>query len=53
MSLCLGGLKIERIFASEIWGAYFWEGLNIIIICLFYYYFFGGEGGSCYRNFMV
>ena len=27
MALYLGGLIIRRIFASEIWGAYFWEGL--------------------------
>ena len=27
MGLYSGGLIIERIFASEIWGAYFQEGL--------------------------
>ena len=27
MGLSLGGLIIGRIFASEIWGAYFREGL--------------------------
>ena len=27
MGLYLGGLIIGRISASEIWGAYFWEGL--------------------------
>ena len=32
MGLYPGGLIIGRIFASEIWGAYFWEGL-----------FFGGS----------
>ena len=36
MGLYLGGL-IGRIFASEIWGAYFREGLFI--------FFFGGGGG--------
>ena len=35
MGLYLGRLIIGRIFASEIWGAYFWEGL-----------FFGGGGGE-------
>ena len=35
MGLCLGGLMIGRIFASEIWGAYFWEGLLI--------FFWGGS----------
>ena len=34
MGLCLGGLIIGRIFESEIWGAYFREGL----------FFFGGGG---------
>ena len=27
MGLYSEGLIIGRIFASEIWGAYFWEGL--------------------------
>ena len=27
MGLYSGGLVVGRIFASEIWGAYFWEGL--------------------------
>ena len=35
MGLYLGGLIIGRIFASEIWGAYFQEGL----------FFRGGGGG--------
>ena len=26
MGLCSGGRIIGRIFACEIWGAYFWEG---------------------------
>ena len=30
---------------SEIWGAYFWEGLS--------FFFFGGGGGAYYRNFTV
>ena len=37
-----GGLIIGRIFASEIWGAYFHEGL--LFIYLFIYFFFGGGG---------
>ena len=41
MGLYLGGLIIGRIFTSEIWGAYFQEGLYL------------GEGGGYYRNFMV
>ena len=35
MGLHLRGLVVRRIFASEIWGAYFWEGL--IIGILWYY----------------
>ena len=48
MDLYSGGLTIQRIFASEIWGAYFWEGL-------FHFIFFcgGGGGGACYWNFTV
>ena len=42
MGLYTGGLIMGRIFASEIWGAYFREGL-----------FFWGGGGACYRNFTV
>ena len=43
MGLYLGGLIIRRIFVSEIWGAYFREGL-----------FWGwGGGGAYYQNFMV
>ena len=41
MGLYSGGLIIGRIFASEIWGAYFSGGLI----------FFGG--GAYYGNFMV
>ena len=39
MGLYLGGLIIGRIFASEIWGACFWEGLFL--------------GGAYYRNITV
>ena len=47
MGLYLGGLIIGRIFTSEIWGAYFQEGLF-----LFFYSFFSlGGGGIYYRNF--
>ena len=35
MGLYSGGFIIGRIFASEIWGAYSWEG-----------FFFGGGGGG-------
>ena len=42
MGLCSGGLIIGRIFASEILGAYFYEG-----------FFLGGGGGRYYRNFTV
>ena len=44
MGLYLGGLIIGRIFASEIWGAYFWEGL---------FCGGGGGGGAYYWNFTV
>ena len=37
MGLYSGGLIIRRIFASEIWGAYFREGL---------FFFCGGGGGG-------
>ena len=39
MGFYSGGLIIGRIFASEIWGVYFREGLF--------------EGGDYYRNFTV
>ena len=59
MGLYSGGLIIGRIFASEIWGVYFREGLFIIylfiylfIFYLFIYLFFLG-GGAYYRNFTV
>ena len=50
MGLYSGGLIIRRIFVSEIWGAYFQEGLFFL---LFYYYIFFLEGGAYYRNFKV
>ena len=37
MGLYSGGLIIRRIFASEIWGAYFREGL-------LFFFFLGGGG---------
>ena len=53
MCLYSGGLIIGRISASEIWGAYFSEGLFIYLfnlyICIYIYIFFslgGGGGGS-------
>ena len=39
---------IKRILASEIWGAYFVEGLLLLL----FYFFWGGEG-AYYRNFTV
>ena len=42
MGLYLGGRIFGRIFSSEIWGAYFREGL-----------FWGGGGGAYSRNFTV
>ena len=45
MGLYSGGLIIGRIFAPEIWGAYFREGL------VFFFLFFGG--GAHYQNFTV
>ena len=47
MGLYSGGLIIGRIFASEIYGAYFREGLLI----LFYSFFFGGGGGGLLSEF--
>ena len=55
MGLYSGGLIIGRNFASEIWGAYFREGLFIylfiylftyLFIHFFYYIFFVGGGGG-------
>ena len=46
MGLYSGGLIIGRIFVSEIWGAYFREGL-------FFFFGGGGGGGAYYRNFTV
>ena len=55
MSLYPGGLIIGMIFTSEIWGAYFQEGL---FIYLSFFFFFGGGGGgggegAYYWNFTV
>ena len=52
MGLYSRGLIIGRIFASEIWGAYFRQGLFIylfiylIIYLLFIYLFFFWGGGG-------
>ena len=59
MCLYLGELIIGRIFASEIWGAYFREGLFYLFIYLFIYLFFylfifffwGGGGGGLLSEF--
>ena len=46
MGLYLGGLIIGRIVASEIWGAYFREGLLLLI-----FFFLGGGGGGFLSEF--
>ena len=48
MGLYSGGLIIGRIFASEILGAYFREGLFcFLFFCFFCFcFFFGGGGGG-------
>ena len=43
MGLYSGALIIGRIFASEIWGAYFREGL--------FFFFWGGGGGGLLSEF--
>ena len=55
MGLYSGGLIIGRIFASEIWGAYFREGFIIFFCGRGGGVFFGGGvgGGACCRNFTV
>ena len=44
MGLYSGGLIIGRIFASEIWGAYFRGGLFINFFFYIYIFFLGGGG---------
>ena len=39
MGLYSGGLIIGSIFASEIWGAYFREGLLLLLL---FFFFWGG-----------
>ena len=54
MGLYLGRLIIGRIFASEIWGAYFREGLLLLLLFIFYLlFFFGGGGGRLLSEFCV
>ena len=49
MGLYSGRLIIGRIFASEFWGAYFWE-----VLFLFFWGGGGGQGGGgYYQNFKV
>ena len=43
MGLYLGGLIIGRIFASEIWGAYFRE--------VVFFFWGGGVGGGLFSEF--
>ena len=45
MGLYSGGLIIGRIFASEIWGANFREGLFIYLFIIIMNFFFFGGGG--------
>ena len=47
MGLFSAGLLIGRILASEMWGAYFQEGLIFYLLLIF---FFLGGGGGYYRN---
>ena len=51
MGLYSGGPIIGRISASEIWGAYFSEGLFIYLFSYLFFLFW--EGGGYYRNFTV
>ena len=59
MGLYSGGLNFGRIFASEIWGAYCWEGLCLFVRFIFIYkkfiYLFifcgGGGGGGLLAEF--
>ena len=52
MDLYLEGLIIGRIFASEVWGAYFRKGLFIYLFFYFiliFFFFLGGGGGTQQR----
>ena len=49
MGLYLGGLIIGRIFASEIWGAYFRKVLFFLFFI--FYFFLGGGGGGLLAEF--
>ena len=59
MGLSSGGLIIGRIFASEIWRAYFREGLFLLFYYVFYfilfyfYFYFFFRGGAYNWNFTV
>ena len=44
MGLYLGGLITRRIFASEVWGPYFGEGLLLLIYMYIFFFFWGGGG---------
>ena len=46
MGLHSGGLISGRIIASEIWGAYFREGLFYFIFILFFFFLLEGGGGG-------
>ena len=46
MGLYVGGLIIGRIFVSEIWRAYFREGLFYFILFYFIIIFFFWRGGG-------
>ena len=51
MGLYLGGLIVGRIFASEIWEAYFREGLFILFIIIIFFSFGGGGWGALLSEF--
>ena len=51
MGLYSGGLIIGRIFASEIWGAYFREGLFIYLFIYLIFFFLAGGGGGLFSEF--
>ena len=55
MGLYSGGYSIGRIFASEIWRAYFREGLFLFLFYFLFFFFWAGGGGegAYYRNFTV
>ena len=51
MGLYSGGLIIGMTFASEIWRAYFQEGLLLLLLFIIIFFFFGGGGGRLLLGF--